>query len=159
MVEKSPLLKQAWSKKLEVYFETLDKMIGEGKMEECNDVCLYQHDGQDKHGLDLWLRKRGSNRSENMHQKMRVAFGSHGVGAEVVHHLLVMVTHRCNINNGIRRKGRHNFGMPCHNLIGRTQIRMMQLFGHDIFPHRVNQRELVQTSEELCCGWGWSCDM
>lgn len=51
MVGKLPLLKQAWSKKLEAHFDTPGTMIREDKMEECYDVCLYQWDGQDKTDL------------------------------------------------------------------------------------------------------------
>jgi hypothetical protein len=70
---------------------------------------------------------------------MRVAFGPHGVGAEVGHFLLLIVTYRYNVNRGVHRKGFHNFGMPYHDIIDRIQIPMQQLFGYDIFPQHVNQ--------------------
>lgn len=138
MIENTDAFKSAWPK-LEKYLDDLEQMCQEGKLAECYDVSLYQWDGRDSHGLDVWLRRRGSNRSENMHQKMRVAFGPHGVGAEVGHFLLLLVTYRYNVNSGIRRKGNHNFGMPYHFLIDRIQIRMVQLFGHEIFPQHTNQ--------------------
>ena len=67
MVENSPVLKAAMTPKMALYFDTIETIIAEGKMEECYDVSLFQWDGTDKHGLDLWLRKRGSNRSEKEH--------------------------------------------------------------------------------------------
>ena len=70
---------------------------------------------------------------------MRVAFGPHGVGAEVGHYLLLLVCYRYNINTGIRRKGMYNFGTIMHNLIDRIQLRMMQIFGVDVFPTHTNQ--------------------
>lgn len=132
-------LKGGWSKSLETYFDNVEEMYRQGKLEECYDVSLYQWNGTDKCGLSLWLRRRGSNRSENMHQKMRVAFGPHGVGAEVGHYLLLLVTCRYNLSSGIRRKGNHNFGMMRTDLIDRIQIRMVQIFGEDPFPSRNNQ--------------------
>ena len=70
---------------------------------------------------------------------MRVAFGPHGVGAEVGHYLLLLVSYNYNINTGIRRKGFVNFGMPYYDKIDKIQLRMMQLFGIDIFPTHTNQ--------------------
>jgi hypothetical protein len=49
------------------------------------------------------------------------------------------VTYRYNVNTGVRRKGFHNVGMPYHDIIDRIQIRMLQLFGYDVFPQHVNQ--------------------
>ena len=138
-MEKSKLLKQALTPKLEAYFDAVEEMCRKGMMEECTDVCLFQWDGTDKCGLDLWLRKRGSNRSENFHQKMRVAFGPHGVGVHVGHYLLLLVTYRYNINSGVRRTGCHNFGMPYPGIIDRIQVRYQQLFDYDVFPNHVNQ--------------------
>ena len=125
MVEKAPVLKEAMTPKLALYFDTIETIIAEGRLEECYDVSSYQWDGTDRHGLNLWLRKRGLIRSENMHQKMIFAFGPHGLGAEVGHFLLLMVTYRYNVNTGVRRKGYHDFRMPYHDRIDRIQIRMM----------------------------------
>ena len=138
-VQKNPTLKEAWSQQLEDYFDNLEQMYKDGKLAECCDVEMYQYDRKDKHGLSIWLRKRGSNRSENIHQKMRVAFGPHGVGAEVGHYLLLLVTYNYNINTGIRRRGFINFGTYRYDTIDRIQIRMMQLFGNDPFPSHTNQ--------------------
>jgi hypothetical protein len=139
LVLKSPSLKIAWCPKLEDYFNKLEQLFHDGKLEECCDVELYQWDGVDKDGLDVWLRRRGSNRSELLHQKMKVAFGPHGVGATVGHFLLLLVTYIFNVNTGVRRKRFHNFGMPYHDLIDRIQIRHLQIFGVDVFPRHNNQ--------------------
>jgi hypothetical protein len=53
--------------------------------------------------------------------------------------LLLLVTYRYNVNTGVRRKGFHNVGMPYHDIIDRIQIRMLQLFGYDVFPQHANQ--------------------
>ena len=151
-----PVLKVAWNRALEDYFENLEVMSRKGQLEESHDVEMYQWDGTDKYGLNLWLRRRGSNRSENMHQKMRVAFGPHGVGVEVGHFLLLLVTYRYNINSGVRRKGFHNFGMPYHDIIDRIQIRYLQLFGSDPFPEHgaVNQALFDPIKDFVAVGVG-----
>jgi hypothetical protein len=135
----SPGLNIAWNSKLEDYFDKLETLFYDGSMEECGDVSLYQWDGVDKHGLNYWLRQRGSTRSELLHQKMKVAFGPHGVGVEVGHFLLLLVTYIFNVNTGVRRTRCHDFGMPWHHIIDRIQIRSIQIFGVDIFPRHENQ--------------------
>jgi hypothetical protein len=40
--------------------------------EELGDVSLFQWDGKDYNGLDVWLRFRGPNQAENVHEKMSV---------------------------------------------------------------------------------------
>jgi hypothetical protein len=40
--------------------------------EELGDVSLLKWDGKDYNGLDVWLRFRGPNQAENLHEKMRV---------------------------------------------------------------------------------------
>jgi hypothetical protein len=131
LIMESPCLNIAWNSKLETLFY-------DGSMEECGDVSLYQWDGVDKHGLNCWLRRRGSTRSELLHQKMKVAFGPHGVGVEVGHFLLLLVTYIFNVNTGVRRTRCHDFGMPWHHIIDRIQIRSIQIFGVD-FPRHENQ--------------------
>jgi hypothetical protein len=156
LIRANPVLNVAWNLALEQYFDNLEAMSRKGQLEESHDVEMFQWDGTDKYGLNLWLRRRGSNRSENMHQKMRVAFGPHGVGAEVGHFLLLIVTYRYNINAGVRRKGFHNFGMPYHDIIDRIQIRYLQLFGSDPFPEHgaVNQALFDPIKDFVAVGVG-----
>jgi hypothetical protein len=52
------------------YLELFAKKCGEGRFEELVGVNLFQWDGKDRNGLDLWLCMRGSLRTENVHQKM-----------------------------------------------------------------------------------------
>lgn len=50
--------------------------------------------------------------------------------------------------------GYHNFGMPYHDLIDRIQIRTMQLFGYDIFPHHANQSLFTPIKNFVAVGVG-----
>jgi hypothetical protein len=70
LVTTNDILKAGWVPKVEQYFDNLEEMAEQGKLEECHDVELYAWDGTNNHGFNLWLRHRGSNRLENMHQKM-----------------------------------------------------------------------------------------
>ncbi len=70
---------------------------------------------------------------------MRVAFGPWGVGPEVGHYLLLLVTYQYNVNTGIRRNKWHDFGMPFLHYIDRIQLRYIQIFGFDPFPNHTNQ--------------------
>lgn len=137
-IESNPIFKPALGAKLTKYFDFLEDLCESGQFEECYDVEMFQWDGTDSNGLNCWLRRRGSNRSENLHRQMRVAFGPHGVGAEVGHYLLLLLTYRYNVKTGIRRTDQYDFGMPYLYLIDRIQIRMVQLFDVDIFPKHKN---------------------
>lgn len=134
-------LAKFWTAKLDKWFDALTRICREGKMEETTDCVMFQWIGQDKNGLDLYLRRRGSNRSELLHQKMRVAFGPHGIGAEVGHYLLLWITYRFNVSTGIKRLNHHNFGIHQLHLIDRIQTRYAQLFGCDVFPRHQNQMQ------------------
>lgn len=158
-VSSSNVLRAAWSKQMEAYFDSVELMHKEGRLSECHDVEMFQWEGTDKHGLSLWLRRRGSNRSENIHQKMRVAFGPHGVGAEVGHYLLLLVTCRHNVSTGVNRNRQIDFGMPHHDKIDRTQLRMQQLFETDIFPRHSNQLLFKAVPDFVAVGIGpLNCD-
>jgi hypothetical protein len=115
---------------------------------------MFQQDGQDKNGLNLWLRKRGSNRSKNLNQKLKVAIGPWGVGPEVGHFLLLLVSHRFNVNTGIRRNSWHDFGMPWLDSIDRVQLKCLQIFGYDPFPEHVNQLLFKGVDDFVAIGIG-----
>ena len=52
-VENNPVFKDIRDEKLKTYFDMLLGHIKEGGMDETRDVQLFQHDGKDKHGLNL----------------------------------------------------------------------------------------------------------
>ena len=84
---------------------------------------------------------------------MRIACGVHGIGIEVGHYILVMVSYRFNISTGIRRKNWHDFGMPYLHLVDRVQTRMIQLYDVDPFPRHINH-ELAPTLKDIVCVGG-----
>jgi hypothetical protein len=111
-IEKTTVLAVTYNGKLQQYLDSLEELCEKGLLEESHDVSLYQWDGKDSNGLNLWLRKRGSNQCEILHQKMRAGFGPCGVRPEIGHYMLLLVTFFFNVNTGIRRNGWHDFGMP-----------------------------------------------
>ena len=110
------------SKELIKYLHEWAMRCRQGRYEDLPDVEMYQHDGQDHDGLDLWLRQRGS-RAENFHQKMRVAAGPFGFGVEMSHYLQVLLAYFYNISIGIERCGEPDFGHFMLHLEDRIQIR------------------------------------
>ena len=153
-IRDTPTMSAVATPKLWEYLDTLEEQFENGELGESYDVCLFDWDGKDSNGLDLWLRKRGSNRSELLHQKMYVAVGPWGVGPELGHFLLLLLNYRFNVNTGIRRNGWHNFGMPWLYLIDRIQLRYLQIFGFDPFPQHVNQSLFVPIKGFVAVGIG-----
>ena len=139
---------------LDSYLEGIKTMFCEGKLSETFDVQNYQADGQDIHGLSLWLRRRGSNRSENLHQKMKIAFGTRSYGAEVGHFLLLLVSYRYNLTTGYRRDGKYNFGMSRLDIIDRIQIWNEQIFNVNIFPSHENSFQFKPIEDFIAVGIG-----
>ena len=152
-IEKEEDMRKALSL-IEPFLDALEQHCEEGKLEESFDVNVYQFDGKDSNGFNLWLRNRGSNMSENLHKTMRVAFGPHSMGIQVGHFLLLLVTYRSNINAGVRRQRKHNFGMPYHHLVDRIQLRVIELFGVDIFPDHSNQSLFDPVEDHVAVGVG-----
>lgn len=145
------VLKKAWTPPVAAWFHSTMELCRLGKLEESPECKMYQWDGEDKNGLHLYIRYRGSNRSELLHQKMRIACGSHGgIGIEVGHYLMLMVTYRFNIATGIRRKNWHDFGMPYLHLVDRVQTRIIQLYDVDPFPKHYNL-SLAPTIQGIVC--------
>ena len=147
LVQMEEELQEFWSPKLEQWFENLLCMCRNGRLEETSDCVMFQEDGTDSFGLQLYIRRRGTNRSELLHQKMKVAFGPHGVGAEVGHYLLLLVTYKFNVSTGIRRLSRPDFGTFRLDIIDRIQIRYQQLFGRDFFPNHFNQELMKEQAD------------
>jgi hypothetical protein len=69
-IVKTTVLAAAYNGKLQQYLNSLEELCEKGLLEESHDVSLYQWDGKDSNGLNLWLRKHGSNRCKILHQKM-----------------------------------------------------------------------------------------
>jgi hypothetical protein len=120
------------------YFDSFERDIQRGSFEELNDLQMYDNNGQDSHGLNLYYSRRGSNRVELYHRFLMLAIGPTIYGPEIAHYLMVLVTTRFNVNTGVVRCGDYDFGHPWHEFIDRIQIRHMQLFGCNIFPKHKN---------------------
>ena len=130
--------KKFYNEDVKKYFEDFEKKCRDGLFEELDDVDLFRNVGVDCYGLDLWIRLRGSNRAENMHQKMKGTIGFWTVGAEIGYYLLVLLSYRYNISTGIKRYGDINFGNPYLHIIDRIQIRVQQIYDVLIFENYQN---------------------
>ena len=91
-IQNEPSMRDYHTDELREYLISFEKKCCDGLFEELSDVCLYKHVGVDSNGLDLWIRLRGSNRAENVHQKMKSSVGAWNVGAEIGHHILVLLS-------------------------------------------------------------------
>lgn len=140
--------------KIKEYFDNLKSMFLERKLSETFDVQNYQYDGTDRNGLHCWLHRRGSNRSENLHKKMKIAFGTRSYGAEVGHYLLLLLCYCYNLSTGCRHGGKYNFGMTRMDIIDRIQIQIEESFCFDIFPLHTNQSQFQFISNFVAIGIG-----
>ena len=138
LIQEVEPLKSEYTEKLGEYMNAFERKASEGLFEELVKVSLFQWDGTDSNGLDLWLRKHGSTRAESFHQKLRAALGPWGVGARSAHYIMLLVTFQYNLHTGIMRCGEHNFGHPWLQYVDRIQTRIMNIFGSDIYPRHVN---------------------
>ena len=129
---------QYCNKEVEDYFNSFEDKARRGLFDELDDVNLFRSRGKDSDGLDLWWRLKGSTRDENWHQKMKSCIGSHSVGAQVAHYLLLLLAYRYNINTGITRCNEPNHGHIFLGLIDRIQIRTQQLYGVLLYPNHPN---------------------
>jgi hypothetical protein len=131
-------LSKWYTVELEEFFDKFAKKARSGEFEELHDVALFQHDGQDRYGLDLWLRKRGSTKAENFHQKLRVAFGPWSIGARTAHFLMRLVASRYNVNTAIRRLNAHVFGHSHLYLVDQIDLLARELYQVVLFPRHSN---------------------
>jgi hypothetical protein len=119
-----------------------------------SDINLYTWDGVDSDGLDIYTRRRGSNRAELYHRFFSLAFGPATMGPEMGHYLMLLVSYRFNISTGIARCNEYDFGHPWLEYIDRIQIRHIQLFGWNLFPRHKNLL-LVETDPDfIVVGFG-----
>jgi hypothetical protein len=136
------------------YFDSFEREIQEGLFDEINDLQMYDEDGQDSHGLNLYFSRRGSNRVELYHRFLMLAIGPTTYGPEVAHYLMVLVTARFNVNTGVARLNDYDFGHPWHEFIDRIQIRHMQVYGCNIFPKYKNLSLTETVPDFVAVGFG-----
>jgi len=63
-VKTNPKMMKHYSSDIREYFEKFEQKCLQGLFEELKDVSMFIHQGIDRNGLDLWLRCRGSVRTE-----------------------------------------------------------------------------------------------
>ena len=137
-VATQPDLKEFYTPEMEAYFKKVARECREGKFEELPDISMFQVIGTDANGLTLYLRKRGSTKAENFHQKLWVAFGPWCIGAQTGHYLMIEVAYRYNVKIGIRRCNAHDFG-HCHlHLIDRVDLLVQEIYGVELYPRHKN---------------------
>ena len=146
VIKDDPELKKVCNHDLSTYFDEFEKKARQGLFEELEDVVMHEEVGCDKFGLPLFIRKRGTVRTENVHQKMKVAIGPWGIGAQAAHYLLLLLCFRYNVSSNIRRRGHHNFGHFELDLIDRIQIRIREIYNVQIFPLHQNMMEFKGTN-------------
>jgi hypothetical protein len=146
VVEADPELSKLCTPDLKTYFDEFEKKARHGLFEELEDVVMHEQVGCDKFGLPLFIRKRGTVRTENVHQKMKVAIGPWGIGARAAHYLLLLLCFRYNVSSNIRRRGHHNFGHFELDLIDRIQIRIREIYNVQIYPLHQNLMEFKGTN-------------
>jgi len=134
-------LKKYYTEDLKQYYDLFEERVRRGLFEELPDVVMHEQIGHDKYGLPTFIRKRGTVRTENVHQKMKVAIGPWGIGARSAHYLLVLLIHRYNTATNIRRRGHHNFGHCELWLVDRIQIRIREIYNVLIYPRHPNVME------------------
>jgi hypothetical protein len=130
---------------VKIYLDNFEEKARRGLFEELEDVVMHEQTGYDKFGLPLFIRKKGTVRTENVHQKMKFSVGPWGIGARASHYLLLMVCYRYNIASNIRRRGHHNFGHFELDLIDRIQIRIREIYNVQIYPLHQNLMEFKGT--------------
>ncbi len=86
-------MREHYNEMLQDYFNSLEHKCKEGMYEELSHVVMFQWNGKDANGLNLWIQKQGYTHDELVHQKMKVACGPWGMGREVGHFLLLLVSH------------------------------------------------------------------
>ena len=144
--------KEYYTNDVKQYFENFEKRCREGRFAELHDISLYRQVGIDSDGLDLWIRLKGSVRCENIHQKMRVALGPHAIGVEVAHYLLIQICYRYNVNLGVRRKARPNFGHCFLYVMDELQLVVQELYNVLIYPAHCNFSLFAPPKDDIAVG-------
>jgi len=132
-------LSKLFTADVQEYFENFITKALRGEFEEQNDVVLFIKRGEDSHGLSLYYRLRGTVRTENLHQKMKMAIGPWNVGPKTAHTMLVLVCYRYNVQTKIRRCGCIDFGHSELHYIDRIQNRVQEIFNILAWPRHINQ--------------------
>lgn len=68
---------------MQEYFDNFILKALRGEFEEQNGVVLFIKRGEDSNGLPLYFRLRGTVRTENLHQKMKMAIGPWNIGQKL----------------------------------------------------------------------------
>ena len=63
------LFKNCWNDEMVNYFKSFQTSILNGEFEELPDVHMFSQISTDVHGLPLYIRLRGTVRTENLHKK------------------------------------------------------------------------------------------
>lgn len=137
-IRENSFTKTFYTTELKQFFDTFQRKCLDGRFSELHDVNMYRRVGIDADGLDLWIRLKGSVRCENIHKVMRSAMGQWGVGATVAHYLLVLISHKYNVNAGIKRNAAINFGHSYHYLIDQLQIVVQRIYNVVVYPRHCN---------------------
>jgi hypothetical protein len=132
-------LSKLYTPKVQEYFDNFILKAMRGEFEEQDDVVLFIQRGKDTNGLPLYYRLRGTVRTENLHQKMKMAIGPWNVGPKTAHVLLVLICYRYNVMTKIRRCGQPDFGHFELHYIDRIQNRVRDIFNILAWPRYENQ--------------------
>lgn len=158
VIKEDPTLKEnCWNDDMANYFKSFEEAILNGEFEELPDVYMFTKVGTDTHGLPLYIRHRGTGRTENLHQKMKTALGPWNLGAETAHMLLLLVCYEYNVKSMIRRCGGYDFGHSELHLIDRLQIRIREIFNVHMFPGHKNVLEFKADDKFVSVGIGPLC--
>ena len=65
---------------------------------------------------------------------MRIAMGSHAIGPEVAHYLLILICHRYNVILGVHRKARPAFGHIYLPVIDALRIVVQEIYNVLFYP-------------------------
>jgi len=85
---------------------------------------------------------------------MQVALPPWGISPQTAHWLLVCLSYRYNVNAGIKRRGKHDFGHPWHYLIDRIQIRIQEIYNVVVFPSHENALQFDSIEDFVAVGIG-----
>ena len=143
--------------KVKAYFDSFLAKILRGEFEDQNDVVLFIKNGENSHGLPCYLRRRGTVRTENLHQKMKTSIGSWRVGAETGHMMLLLTCYRFNVKSQIRRCGAYDFGHYELHIIDRIQNRVKELFNIVVWLRHKNMLYFQGKKDFILVGIGPLC--
>jgi hypothetical protein len=145
---------QLLTPEVQEYFDNFISKALRGEFEEQNDVVLFIDRGKDSNGLSLYYRLRGTVRTENLHQKMKVAIGPSGIGAKTAHMMLLLLCYRYNMRTKINRCGSIDFGHYELHYMDRIQNRVQEIFNILAWPRHINQSFFDGKKDMISVGIG-----